>query len=75
MTTPEKKDTTAPETIWLQVSDESENYSDEVDATGGTEYGVTWCADKINGKDVEYVRADLYRELEKLVGEYMRMPR
>lgn len=41
----------APSRIYLQVGDDAEppiNYSES-----------TWCADRINGSDVEYVRADL----------------
>jgi hypothetical protein len=43
----------APERIYLQwIEDESVQYIHE---------GVTWCADKIEDDDVEYVRADLPR--------------
>lgn len=47
---------TWPERIWLQGFpdfDEPQPYSAEQDAE------ATWCADRINSSDVEYIRADL----------------
>ena len=43
----------APERIWLQVDPDGlcPGEWDSLD-------GATWCADKINDNDVEYVRAD-----------------
>lgn len=46
----------APEKIYLQVPDEAEDFED---AEKGE---MTWCRDKINEKDVEYVRADIVRQ-------------
>ncbi len=49
--------TTAPERIWLQVSDcdgdEEEPFPHGVDAE------ITWCQDSVMAVEVEYVRADL----------------
>ncbi len=51
----------APNTIWLQVDPEGESYDPEYyDADD-----MTWCKDKINDNDVEYVRADHVAEIEK----------
>jgi hypothetical protein len=54
----------APETIWLQV---------DPDGTDPTEEflpdGATWCQDKINGSDVEYVRADVVESLRQQLAE------
>ena len=44
----------APETIYLQWQD----YEGE---------DVTWCVDKINETDVEYVRKDLYDDMVAMV--------
>lgn len=52
-----KVTSTAPERIWLQVSDDADDcdlpftytYSDE----------VTWCEDSVTACQVEYVRADI----------------
>lgn len=41
-----------PERIFLQVDPEGEGYPSEYE-------GVTWCRDRINETDVEYVRKDL----------------
>lgn len=43
-----------PDRIYLQVDPEGEGYP-------GSE-GVTWCADRINETDIEYVRADKSEE-------------
>jgi hypothetical protein len=45
-----------PERIWLQTHDDHGDLNDPLDGT------VTWCADRQNETDVEYVRAD---ELER----------
>ena len=42
----------APDKIYLQVDPEGESADDSVE-------GVTWCQDKINDNDVEYIRTDL----------------
>jgi hypothetical protein len=45
---------TAPERIYLQVSDDHDHYNTEfVDAE------VTWCRDSVMACEVEYVRADV----------------
>lgn len=41
-----------PEKIYLQVDPEGESADDFFD-------GVTWCADRINNSEVEYVRVDI----------------
>ena len=46
----------APKLIDLQVPDDCDDYDD---AAKGE---VSWCVDKINADDVEYVRADVMRE-------------
>lgn len=45
---------TAPERIWLQVSDDRDHFNEPFP---GEE--VTWCADSILQCEVEYVRSDL----------------
>jgi len=47
----------APERIYLQASmtEEDDDWDDEI--------GVTWCVDRINDSDVEYVRRDVAAEL------------
>jgi hypothetical protein len=42
----------APEKIYLQIDPEGEKATDYLD-------GITWCEDKINDTDVEYIRSDL----------------
>jgi hypothetical protein len=62
--------TTAPETIWLQVSD------DELDCAepfpSDDPEGVTWCATSVLSCEVKYVRADtlapLLAEIRRLDG-------
>ena len=44
---------TAPERIWLQVSE------DEYDGPFPADHDATWCAESIGGTEVQYVRADL----------------
>ena len=43
------------ERLYLQVKDDEGNPHEE----------VTWCQDQINATDVEYVRADLLKELQE----------
>ena len=52
---------TAPEVIWLQIDDEAEQFD-------GWE-AQTWCSDKINETDVEYVRADTVARLREVLQE------
>ena len=40
----------APDKIYLQIEDVDDVFHSD---------GVSWCADKINDTDVEYIRADL----------------
>lgn len=54
--------TTAPERIWLQVCDEN-----NCDKPFNAHEGVTWCEDKINETDIEYVRADSLNKLKREV--------
>lgn len=51
---------TAPECIWLQVSDD---VSDLDEAFPSPTESMTWCADSICACEVAYVRADLARPL------------
>lgn len=44
----------APAKIYLQRGD-------DLKARDGHWEGETWCADKINARDVEYIRADLVK--------------
>lgn len=44
----------APKEIYLQINDETANC-------------ITWCEDKINDDDVQYVRYDLVKELEDAI--------
>jgi hypothetical protein len=44
----------APKTIYLQVYD-----MDDCDDRFDMHEGVTWCQDKINDSDIEYIRADI----------------
>lgn len=46
----------APQKIWLQVSDEEAHIAETFPAT---DEGVTWCRDSVLACEVEYVRADL----------------
>lgn len=45
----------APEVIWLQVDPEAEQFD-------GWE-AQTWCSDRINATDVEYIKADKVKKL------------
>ncbi len=49
----------SPKKIYLQIDDEGERpevFPDE---------GVTWCEDRMNDNDVEYIRADLVEVLKQ----------
>ena len=46
-----------PEKIYLQVDPENENPNDFNDL-----HEVTWCQDKINDNDIEYIRKDKIEE-------------
>ena len=51
----------SPKIIWLQW-EEHDFYNDgEV---------ITWCKDKINDSDVEYIRKDVYDKLKKELDKY-----
>ncbi len=47
-----------PDKIYLQVDSEGQSATDYYE-------GVTWCQDKINNSDIEYVRSDLATKQEK----------
>lgn len=49
--------TKAPGKIYLQVDPDDEGM-DDIDWTAE----ITWCQDKINDNDVEYIRADLVKQ-------------
>ena len=57
-----------PERIWLQV------YGDEDPELGlpPDDWETTWCEDKINDSDVEYVLASKFEELEAKFAEIRR---
>jgi hypothetical protein len=50
---------TAPERIYLQVSDDPDHYNTEF-----VDDDVTWCRDSVMACEVEYVRADLAAKKE-----------
>ena len=51
----------APETIWLQIDPEGEQF-DGWEAT-------TWCSDQINDSDLNYVRSDLVEGIKQQLAE------
>lgn len=53
----------APDTIYLQVDPEGE----ETSAAHSVAEAATWCADRINTSDVEYVRADIAASLRQQI--------
>ena len=50
---------TAPERIWLQVSDLAEDNEEPFPVDGSTYEGITWCCDSVLDCEVQYVRADV----------------
>ena len=46
----------APDKIYLQITDDEGEHSDE----------ITWCVDKINDDDVEYIRVNKQRVTKTL---------
>jgi hypothetical protein len=48
---------TAPERIWLQISEDEDHYNESFPHHVGEE--ITWCQDSVLACEVEYVRADL----------------
>ncbi len=61
MTPPNKVTATAPDVIYLVVSDEPEDT--DVDFYGKEwDEGVTWCRDEVLSVCVKYIRADLAGE-------------
>lgn len=53
----------APERIWLCISDDEDHYAEPFPACYGDE--VTWSSDKPCACTVEYVRADIAREARR----------
>ena len=53
-----KLDATAPERIWLQVSDDEEDRDEPFPRDGE----VSWCEDSVVATEVEYIRADLVKK-------------
>ncbi|NIR52904.1 hypothetical protein GWO43_30250 [candidate division KSB1 bacterium] len=47
---------TAPERIWLQISDDLNDFNE---AFPPSREGITWCEDQVQNCEVEYIRADL----------------
>ena len=60
---PGELDKTAPEIIWLQIDTLASN--DDRDELWPGDDGVSWCSESIGGLEVQYVRADIYREAAK----------
>ena len=60
---PGELDKTAPEIIWLQIDTSASN--DERGEPWPGDDGVTWCGESIGGLEIQYVRADLYTDMEK----------
>ena len=60
---PGELDNTSPEIIWLQI-DTSASNKDRDELWPGDD-GVTWCSESIGGLEIQYVRADIYREAAK----------
>lgn len=58
---------TAPERIWLQVS---EDEADQAEPYPGTHNEVTWCRHSVGGAEVAYVRRDLAGRTEETPREY-----
>jgi len=52
-----------PDRIWVQWYGEDEFADDPLDAT--VDEAVTWCVDKINEHDVEYVRVTKDKEVKE----------
>ena len=53
----------APERIYLNLGNEETTYAEAVDAG----WEVSWCEDQQDEWDVEYVRVDLYEQLQEEV--------
>lgn len=56
-------DRTAPERVWLQI-DPAGNNEDREDEWPKVPDGVSWCWHSIGGLEIQYVRADLVRNLQ-----------
>jgi len=54
----------APATIWLQVDPDGIDPTEEF-----LPDGATWCKDKINDSDVEYIRADVVESLRQQLAD------
>ena len=55
----------APEKIYLQACGDCNDNDCENCKFEDLEDNVTWCKDKIFDKDIEYIRADAFVDLEK----------
>lgn len=56
-----------PERIYIQIDPEEESWEEETDFQEIVrEYGdeITWCRDRINGTDIEYIHIDKYNILK-----------
>lgn len=58
-----KLQTTGPARIWLQVSDDTAD-RDQPFPHDRLNYEITWCEDSVLAAEVEYVRADLVKEMK-----------
>ncbi len=54
---------TAPERIWLQISDDAHNADEDFPEPASDQ--ITWCQDSVMEVEVKYIRADLVEELIK----------
>ena len=63
---PGELDNTSPEIIWLQI-DTSASNKDRDELWPGDD-GVSWCSESIGGLEVQYVRADIYRNVARRLG-------
>ena len=60
---PGELDATAPAVIWLQLDTDGDN--ERRDESWAGRDGVTWCDESIGGLEIQYARADLYRDMAK----------
>ena len=66
---------TTPERVWLQLYgdmdvDEVKNEPSDIVADVLASGDVSWCAEQIFSADIEYIRIDLYEQLQADVESY-----
>jgi hypothetical protein len=57
-----------PDKIYLQIDAKGDTPNDFKEL-----FGVTWCAEKINDNDLDYISAERVKELEKEVQKWKSM--